>query len=115
MNTIKIDISKMSNYSVFEGKEIESLNFFYYCCHENRVVDEINGSYIEEKNTRCFERFEDALDYINSLDSERGWQRRIDEFFVNQEENTVDLYSNICLEAKDDYWHNLVDKYSFNN
>lgn len=111
----KLSAKNLSNYSVFEQEESESLIFFYYCCHENRVVDEINGSYIEEKNTRCFEKFEDALDYINSLDSERGWQRRIDEFFIDQEENTVGLYNNILLEEKEeDYWQYLVDKYSFN-
>lgn len=106
----KVSAKNLSNFSVYEGKEIESLIFFYYCSQVNNEDEEV------EKNQGCFERFEDALDYFNSLESQDGWCKKMDEFFIDENENTMGLYSNICLEEKEaGYWDKLVNKYSFNN
>lgn len=82
-----MDVKKMSNYSITEQEENETLVFFFGVCLTN--LDE------EEKNGRCFMTFHEALDYFESLEIEDGWIKRFDEFFINSDENTIGVYGNV--------------------
>lgn len=88
MNTL--NVKKMNNYSITEQKESENLVFFFGVCITNNK---------EDKNGRYFMYFDEADEYFESLEIEDGFYKRFDEYFINQEENTIGNYGNVRFDG----------------
>lgn len=98
-----MDVKKMSNYSLTQQKESKTLVFFY-------GVYLTNGE--KEKNERCFMKYEEARDYFESLEIEDGFYKRIDEYFINSDENTMGNYGNCRFEGDLELINKLDKKYN---
>lgn len=116
-DTKVLNVNKMNNYSVSQGKEIENLVFFYICCQTAWVEDESYERYLDSKNVKWFETYEEALTYNNNLEKEDGWIIRIDEYSIEDKDlDTINVYDNVYAEDdcifEDDSFGFLID-YSF--
>lgn len=118
MNDMKVlNVDKMNNYSVSEGKEIENLVFFYYCCQTYWVEDESFGRYLDTINVKCFETYEEAKNYIDNLENEDGWIKRIDEFSIEDNDlDSLNVYNSVyteddCIYEDDSFCFSI--EYSF--
>lgn len=85
-----MDVKKMTNYSITEQEESETLVFFFGVCLTNNE---------EDKYGRCFMTFGEADEYFEALEIEDGYYKRFDEYFINSDENTVGVYGNVQVDG----------------